>query len=322
MTEHEDEHEDAGEERTLEPRPVEGDAVPRAEQRPRRRFRAAKDDELDPQSFMVANDRAAVRTEFRGGSISSTGGDAHFIGGAIRRLADTLRQSADVFRQGPTQVVSYVLLRRVEFGNSVVIDLEISPTEAVQLGVDGGRHSPTIEASRALAQLLGSDAEDLIPRALELGPDGVASYKRFLDLLSAEDVTVEWQTPDATEVVVVSGIDARHDFAILDREGERQTGIVEVPGKLTMADSALLQFALTLPPTLTRPPLLKGKQRVRGAYTEEVGERLHAQNLWDSDVMATIQVTYDVPGTTPTPRDPAYVLVGAEPLFDRGGRLF
>jgi hypothetical protein len=37
--------------------------------------------------------------------------------------------------------------------------------------------------------------------------------------------------------------------------------------------------------------------------------------MWDADVMATIEVTHDVPGTTPTPREPIYTLVNAEPLL-------
>src|SRR5450759_134474 len=75
-----------------------------------------------------------------------------------------------------------------------------------------------------------------------------------------------------------------------------------------MADSELRQFALTLPSELARPALLKGKHRVRGTYPEDVGERLKGEGLWDSDVMATIDVTFDVAGTTATPRDPTYIL--------------
>lgn len=283
---------------------------------PRKRFRAATNDELDPQSFMVADDRSALRAVLRGGSIAEDRGDAQFIGGAIRRLAQALRETAEQFRAGTTGFISNPLLRSVQFGHSVVVELEISAEEDVQLGLDQGRHSPTIDAAHALSQLLAAPSPDeLLSRALDLGPDAVASYKRFLNHLAGDRVTLEWQTPDATEVVVVSSTEAAHDFAILDREGERRTDPVEVPGTLTMADSELRQFALTLPSELQRPPLLKGKHRVRGTYAEEMGERLKSEGLWDSEVMATINVTYDVPDTTPTPRDPVYELVDAESLI-------
>lgn len=300
-----------------------GEAVESAaqEQVPRRRFRAATDDELDPQSFMLANDRSALRAVLRGGSISDDRGDAEFIGGAIRRLAQALRQSAESYRAG-TGFISNPLLRNVQFGHSVSVEIEISAEEDVQLGLDGSRHSPTIDAAHALAELLASEADDLVPRALKLGSDTAAAYKRLLNLLSGDDVTLEWHAPDATELVVVTGVDARHDFAILEREGERATEAVEVPGTLTMADSELKQFALTLPSELARPPLLKGKHRIRGTYSDEMGSRLKNQALWDSEVMARIEVTYDLPGTSPTPSDSTYVLASAEPLLPAAQSLF
>ena len=290
---------------------------------PPRRFRAATDAELDSQSFMVADDRSALRAVLRGGSIAEDRGDAEFIGGAIRRLAQVLRETAQQFRAGTTGFVSSALLRRVEFGHSVIVELEISPEEDVQLGLDNARHSPTINAARAVAALLGStEPEALLSRALDLGADSVTPYKRLLDHLASDDVTMEVQVPDATQIVVMTSIDASHDFAVLDREGAQRTEPVQVAGRLTMADSELRQFALTLPSQAPRPPLLKGKHRVRGTYEEDLGARLKAKGLWDSNVWATIDVTFDVHGTTPTPRDPTYVLVDADPLLPSAPSLF
>ena len=288
---------------------------------PTKRFRAATDEELDPQSFMVASDRSALRAVLRGGSIEQDRGDAEFIGRALRRLAHTLRQAAEVYRAG-TGFISNPLLRNLQFGHSVTIELEISAEEDVQMGIEGRRHSPTIDATHAVARLLASDPEELLPQAIKLGSDVTVAYKQFLNLLAGDNVTLEWMPADATEIVVVSSVDARHDFAILDTEGERRTEAVAVPGTLTMADSELHQFALTLPSEMARPPLLKGKHRVRGTFPEDMGHRLKDEGLWDSQVMATIDVTYDVPGSTATPRPPAYVLVDAEPLVPNTPSLF
>ena len=79
-------------------------------------------------------------------------------------------------------------------------------------------------------------------------------------------MTLEWHAAEATEVVVVTSADARRDFAILDAAGDQVTEAAQVPGRLTMADSELQQFALTLPAELARPPLLKGKHRLRGTF--------------------------------------------------------
>jgi hypothetical protein len=285
-----------------------------------KKFRAATPDELDHQSFMVASDRSALRAVLRGGSIEKDRGDAEFIGYALRRLARTLREAAEVYRAG-TGFISNPLLKNLAFGNSVTIELEISGEEDVQMAVDGTRHSPTIDAAHAVARLLAAEPEELMPQAIKLGSDVAQAYKQFLSLLAGDDVTLEWMPANATEIVVITSVDARHDFAILDTEGERRTEAVIVPGKLSMADSSLHQFALDLPSEMARPSLLKGKQRVRGTFSEDMGHRLKDEGLWDSQVMATINVTYDVQGTTPTPKDPAYVLIDAEPLLG-GPTLF
>jgi len=282
---------------------------------PRKRFRAATDEELDPQSFMVADDRSALRAVLRGGNISRDRGDADFIGGAIRRLARALREAARNYHQAGADFIGIPQLRPVQFGRSVIIELEISPEEHVDRGLDESRHAPTIDAARALAGLLSAEPDRLVERALPLGPAAVAEYKRFLDLLGSDEVTLEWQVPDATEVVVVSSAEARQDFAILDREGERATGTVRVPGTLTLLGSRRHRFELLLIPGQERPPLLKNKSIVEGTYTDELGGRLKAEGLWDSDVVATVEVEYDVPGTTPTPQQSTYVLLDAEPLI-------
>ena len=284
---------------------------------PRKRFRAATDEELDPQSFMVADDRSALRAVLRGGSISKDRGDADFIGGAIRRLARALREAARNYHQAGADFIGVPQLRPVQFGRSVIIELEISPEEEVDRGLDDSRLAPTINAARDLAGLLSAEPDKLVERALPLGPAAVAEYKRFLNLLGEDEVTLEWQVPDTTEVVVVSSVEARHDFAILDREGERATGTVVVPGTLDLLGSRKHRFELLLIPGQERPPLLKGKSVVEGTYADELGARLKAEGLWDSDVMATVEVEYDVPGTTPTPQPSTYVLLDAEPLIPR-----
>lgn len=284
---------------------------------PHKRFRAATDEELDPQSYFISDDRSALRAVLRGGSISGDRGDADFIGGAIRRLARALREAAQNYQQAAVDIATSPVLRRVKFGHSVVVELEVGLEESVDRGLDGSRHAPTVDAARALGQLLAADSDELVPRALLLGGTVVAEYKRFLNLLAEDDVTLEWQAADATEIVVLTSVDARHDYVILDSEGERAAETVTMPGTLTMADSRRHRFELSLPSGLARPTLLKGKSLVEGDYSDDMGMRLKAEGLWDTEVMATVEVSYDVPGTTPTPRDPSYRLINAEPVNGR-----
>jgi hypothetical protein len=289
----------------------------------RERLRAATDDELDTQSFIVADGRAAVQAVLRGGGIADDRGDAEFIGGAIRRIARALRETAQMYKQAGTQFIDNAILREFAWGHSVTLGLEISAEEDVQLGVDDARHAPTIEAARTLGALMSTPPEGLVERASALPAGAVAEYKRLLNHIGGQrNVTLEWLPPDATEVVVVTSVDALHDFAILDREGEERVEIVQVPGALTMADSRRHRFELSLPAGMERPPALKHKQTVQGEYTVEAGRKLKAESLWDSDVMATIEATYDVPGTTATPREPIYRLLDASPLLPHAPRMF
>lgn len=281
---------------------------------PPKRFRAATDDELDPQSYIVSDDRTAAKATLHGGSIGTESGDAQFLGEVIRRFAGALRETAARYHDGVVALAS-PLLRTLVFGQSVTLEFQISEVEDVQIGLDGARHSPTLDAARSLRELLGAEPAELIPRAVKLGPHATGAYRGFLNVLAKDSVTFELQVAEVPEAVVITSDHARRDAAILSREGERATERLVVPGTLTMADSELKQFKLTLPAEVERHPLLKGKHRVSGTYSEEVGQKLKEKNLWDSEVTATIDVTYDLPDTTATPRDATYLLVDAEPLI-------
>lgn len=278
-----------------------------------KRFREATPEELDPQSFMVADERAALRVRLFGGSVQGKRAQADFVGDTIRRVARALKGAAEA-QATKAEVIGDAMLRNAALGKSIVIEIEVAADEVLQYGLDGTPDSPTIRAARALGQLLAAPADDLVKLALALGPEAAVEFKRLLDTFGGDEVTVEWLTPKATQYVVLTSADARRDWAILDRDGERVTETVEVPGTLTMADSRRSRFELSLASGAPRPPLLKGKSVVDGSYDDEVGLRLKADRLWDAKVVATIDVTYDVPGSTPTPRDPKYVLLSAEAL--------
>lgn len=304
-----DEQEDASERGASSPAPAEGQSTVASG----KRFREARPDELDPQSFMVADERAALRVRLFGGSVQGVRARADFIGATIRRVARALREAAEA-QASKAQAIGDPMLVNAELGKSIVIEIEVGSEEDIQYGLDGTPDSPTIRAARTLGQLLAAPADDLVQLALALGPDAATEYKRLLDTLGGDEVTIEWLTPRATRYIVATSADVRRDYLILDRPGEERVDTVSVPGTLTMADSRRNRFELSLPSGATRPPLLKGKSVVDGMYDEDVGVRLKAEGLWDTEVMAEIEVTYDEQGTTPVPRAPKYRLLSAEAL--------
>ncbi len=238
---------------------------------------------------------------------------ADFVGATIRRVARALREAAEA-QASKAQTIGDPMLRNAALGESIIIEIEIGADEHIQYGLDGTPDSPTIRAARTLGQLLAAPAGDLLELALALGPEAAIEYKRLLDTLGGDEVTVEWLTPRATRYVVATSADARRDYLILDRPGDEHVGIVSVPGTRLMADSRHNRFELSLPSGATRPPLLKGKSVVDGVYDGDVGASLKAHGLWDAEVMAEIEVTYDDAGTTPVPRSPKFRLLSAEAL--------
>ncbi len=264
---------------------------------------------------MLSDDRTAARATLRGESIGTGSGDARIIGDAIRRIAGALREFAQPHREGSIVALTNPLLSNLIFGQSVTLEFEIGVVEDIEIGLDGTRHSPTIDAARRLREMLAAEPTELAERAIKLGPNAAGAYKTFLNVLAKDSVTLEWQVPGVPQVVVITSDHARRDALILS---ENRGGTVErlvVSGTLTMADSALNQFKLTLPAEVERPTRLKGKHRVHGKYPEELGWKLKDESLWDSQVTATIEVTYDPSDTSAIPRKPTFRLIDAEPLI-------
>lgn len=297
-------------ERGDDPTPEAGEVEPKPT--PGKRFRTARPDELAPQSFMVADERAAGRLRMFGGSIQGIRGGAEFCGDAIRRLARLLKETA-VLYAGPNQFVGEAMLRGATLGQSIVIELEIGVGESVGVDVEGRPSSPTIEAARTLGSLLAAPTAELVRLAEALPSDATNEYKQFLKLLGSDNVTVEWMSAGASEYVVTTSLDARHDHAILDSEGEEVVETFPVPGVLTMADARGLKFELELGTSRPDSAFFRRRTTVKGKYAEEVGEAIEAQGLWNHDVLATVEVTYDAPNTTVTPRKPAFRLIDAVP---------
>jgi hypothetical protein len=119
---------------------------------PPKRFRAATDAELDPQSFIVSDDRIAARATIRDGSIGTNSGDAHFIGNAMRGIAGALREAAKSYAEGMVALPS-PLLRSLAFEHSVTLEFEISEAEEIQVDLDNVPHSPTLDAARTKPRL-------------------------------------------------------------------------------------------------------------------------------------------------------------------------
>ena len=84
-------------------------------------------------------------------------------------------------------------------------------------------------------------------------------------------------------------------------------------GTLSIANQELHGFGLRLDRDATRDPLLKGKRVVNGTYLPEVEAKIRDENLWGSEVRATLLVVRDALISTSTVRPATYTLVDVEP---------
>jgi hypothetical protein len=169
-----------------------------------------------------------------------------------------------------------------------------------------------------------AQGDELIELARETGPKGVKAYRQVVKAIGdSEDAEVVWKTP-GREPATMTSVAAGAAYATLAREGERESDKFVVVGHLSMADADLNRFKLKLPKGAPRPPQLKNKRVVEGAYAEPVGQLVKEKGLWDSDVSAEILIDRERADTVAAPRVPKYRLIAVEraveaPPDDRGG---
>lgn len=176
--------------------------------------------------------------------------------------------------------------------------------------------SPTVDAANYVADLMQADGDELLTLAREAGPDGAKAYRQLLKVVAeAEDAHIGWRGY-GREPVVVTSDKATKNFITLDREGERESEELTVPGHLSMADAGRKQFRLELPSGWPRPLELKRKRSIEGTYEESVNQLVKSQNLWNSDVVARIRINRERAETVAAPRKPKFELLSVEPATE------
>ena len=173
--------------------------------------------------------------------------------------------------------------------------------------------SPSVDAAQYVADLMQADGDELLTLAREAGPDGAKAYRQFLKVVAdAEDAQVGWRG-FGRQPVVVDSEKATKNFITLDREGEKESEELTVPGHLSMADAKRKQFRLELPSRWPRPQELKRKRNIEGTYEESVNRLVEGPpNLWNSDVVARIRINREREDTVAAPRKPKFELLSVE----------
>lgn len=213
-------------------------------------------------------------------------------------------------RKRPLEWVAPSDLDLFAFG-SARIRLIVGDGETIRM--EDETSSPSVDAAQYVADLMQADGDELLTLAREAGPDGAKAYRQFLKVVAdAEDAQVGWRG-FGRQPVVVNSEKATKNFITLDREGEKESEELTVPGHLSMADAKRKQFRLELPSGWPRPQELKRKRNIEGTYEESVNRLVEGPpNLWNSDVVARIRINREREDTVAAPRKPKFELLSVE----------
>lgn len=220
---------------------------------------------------------------------------------AIEALAkDGVRQAGDF--AGRLQMLT------PKFASAEVTFI-LGPNETKRLDEEGS--SPSRDAAAVLSELLETPAEELLEKVANRHDDSVKAVRAFLTVIREENLKVEW-TAYNRDPVEIDGPTAASSVAVLEREGDPLTDDITVKGHLEMANDGTNTFSMTIAPG-DRDPLLKGRQKVKGDFSDLVKESVKAQGLWGSDVEASVRVRREREGSAAVRKDFLFTLLSVKP---------
>jgi hypothetical protein len=259
---------------------------------------------------------AKMSATFDAHGITNAGGDPGIVGHllvAFNRHLDAV--GADVIMTG------------LHFLQSVTLDLQPVVSEKDRLKVEELAKSqgdtplraedlriviPTsVIAIEAVADVLSQPPDRVAQRARALGADAREELRKLADELGARNATLTVVTPQQT--VEVAPRTARV-FAERLRITESIAPItIRIVGKLTRTDSEAAQFRVVLDP-LRRPPELDGRRTaVEGGYTSNASRQVRDGGLWDTQVIADVRASMEVPPGGGKPRPAGFTFTDVEP---------
>jgi hypothetical protein len=327
----EEEHDGDAEEETADEAP---EVAPPRRRGRRQSLSRAKRDDLIPWVRAEGTDIGAERELIlRGSGIGSVRADLDKLSGALSQLATILR------RNGAEPFLS---ARGVVLGNSAHVYLvpasdeirraERSLSEAAALeSTDAGKtkagqkrvHTllraavPDLDVALALTGALMEAPVDETPmRAAELGQNVAEAYKSLATTLSKGGLTLEvpvirLDEEAAIPARAVLGYGKAERVALaLKSPSEPVVEVVDVIGQLSLADSNKKLFGLDLDRNRPIPEALRRKRMVKGHYTAAVEDVIVQQGLWNTRVLASIEIEKDALISTSRIRPPEFRLVG------------
>jgi hypothetical protein len=288
-------------------------------------------EKLGKWSFFSSYDPGApIRMIVEGDHIGATSGDGEAIGLMIVRICKLF-----------SSLGSKPQLETLSFAKSVTIEFRAPEIEAARAkakledarrldAAAGGAPSPEqadeiggalrgaitdlVVAAELASDLVSVPSTEAPEVAVAFGSSVAGAYKTLANAVAQTGVTLTIEAPahEPTELTPGKAIRVAEE---LKASTEPREATITAFGTLSIANQELHGFGLRLDRDATRDPLLKGKRVVNGTYLPEVEAKIRDENLWGSEVRATLLVVRDALISTSTVRPPIFTLLDVEPRY-------
>lgn len=322
-----------------------GEAPPVAPPRGRRQgLIKKKRDELVPWLTAVVGRLDEPREiVIRGEGITSSRADLDKLASALGHVASMLKQAGAlpmVSAEGVTLAQSAHVhlvpapdeIRRAEQGLREAKELQGIAADQAEKGERRAAREtnktiekllraavPDIDVALALtADLIEAPVDEAPLRVAEFGQQAADTYRSLVDTLSKAGLSLE--LPVATIIndepqirtARISYGRATHVAQVLREPSETASQLIHVRGVLSLADARKKLFRLDLDVGVPRPEAVKGKRSILGMYSPSIEDSI----LWNTHVLASIEIVRDIVFSTPRTRPPKYELVAVTAIDD------
>ncbi|HEY4811768.1 MAG TPA: hypothetical protein VIH71_11995 [Solirubrobacteraceae bacterium] len=190
-----------------------------------------------------------------------------------------------------------------------------SPEQAEEIGgALRGALTDLVVAAEFASELVAVPSTEAPEVAVGLGSNVAGAYKTLANAVAQTGVTLTIEAPahEPTELTPAKAIRVAEE---LNASTEPRETTITAFGTLSIANQELHGFGLRLDSNATRDPLLKGRRVVNGTYLPEVEAKIRDENLWGSEVRASLLVVRDALISTSTVRPPTFTLLDVEPRY-------
>ncbi len=233
---------------------------------------------------------------FEAAGVTNSGGDPTVVGHLVVALGRFLNA-----------ISPDIILTALNFTSSV--ELELTPRASTleeQRGTElAAEEEPALEAVaravpsasvalEAAAYIFDQDPEQVPERVRVISAKARTELRKLASEMAKRGAELTFVSPTSERAHVTSRRARRYAEELRAAE-EAEPLELKVVGRLSVTDSDSGMFRVVLDPDRRPPELDARKKQIEGAYTDYASAQVRDNGLWDTDVIATVEVRMEVP---------------------------